>query len=606
MKRKYLLLIIPLLILCLFAGCKNKPVESKQQEKNEESIKVKIFMTPCTEYLGHEEVKPKETEVKEPFVKLYGSKKAYIDICFLEDVDIESAKKSIKIKGYDKEISFSSHKNDNKKLFFSIENLKNDKKYKLVINKDIKFLNGDNLGKNIEIDFVLEEDTKAVYTIEGIDEKYANMGVYDVSLLDDFGDRYFFTNSPKTILIDFSREVDKRSVEVSIGQEWAKNSPEYTLSWENPQRLKMNITKFLPLDENNRYRISMEYALDKEKRKIIGDFRFVVGEKNSIYEVDTKTMDKRLIKVFNDKRFMPLSGNIVEDNWILYDGIYGNMINFKNGKVTRIEMPNNDFYPMKLVNKNELLILNRMDNNILKYTISNGKKNNIITDTKGLTPVRFAISPDKSKVAVEFDKISSEISDVFINVYDLRGNLIKSFDGLLLKELKSYHSVSSIGWIDKNTIIYSADMLQDGNVIADIYSINIKTKEKKKIIESGQYPIANPKVDLIKYSRCKTDNNILPGDTVIVKDNKILDEFIQSNDAIYSNFKILDKNRIAFNRGKGVVVYDLRNKTEKYLGEGYIFGISPDGNKVYYMTNYYIMKILMGHSDNYYYMETEQ
>lgn len=71
MKRKYLLLIIPFLILCLFAGCKNKPVESKQQEKNEESIKVKIFMTPCTEYLGHEEVKPKETEVKEPFVKLY-------------------------------------------------------------------------------------------------------------------------------------------------------------------------------------------------------------------------------------------------------------------------------------------------------------------------------------------------------------------------------------------------------------------------------------------------------------------------------------------------------------------------------------------------------
>ena len=52
------------------------------------------------------------------------------------------------------------------------------------------------------------------------------------------------------------------------------------------------------------------------------------------------------------------------------------------------------------------------------------------------------------------------------------------------------------------------------------------------------------------------------------------------------NFIFNNENKLLYNEGQDIVLFDISQNTGKVIGKGKIIGVSPEREKVYYLNNY--------------------
>lgn len=587
MRKAVLFSLLLVLTLCFLSGCTQKK-QSKTAENIKTDSEVKIVMCPNKSYINYSKGSMGDSfKVEGSPVVLRGEGPLIIGLTFDENVNMQSVKRAVNIKGYNGEVVFNPSPLNKKNMHIYLNKIENGKKYTLEIGKNISFLNGRKLENPINIDFTLEKDTWAVYSLIGDDEKFNYMGIYE---LEKKGSQlYYLTNSPKHIIADFTRNVDKISVEKSILDGAANSGISPVLRWINDKRLDIKIENFNK--GINTVKLRMNNAMDKDCFNIIGEFGFLIGEKNSVFSISNDGSDKKLIRIFNDRRYMPLPSKYIEDNCIFFDGYHGGVFNILNGNITTVaKYKMDEIYPYT---KDDILVLD--NNNILKYSVDDGFEKEFIKLNEELLVLKVFVSPDKSRIAAAIQ--NKENAKASIYIYSSEGELISSFKNIGIFKSDKFGVHPVICWYDNDSLIY--DICKNKNEDyskCSIYSLNIKTGKIKKLYKGAYNPNTKPGCDVIKYTT-KDDEKIV---THIIKNGKKALEF-KSNE--YSNFKILDSESIAFNKGKEIIIFNIDNKTQTSLGEGYIFGASPDDGSIYYMTNYNVLYNAFPYSDSYSIME---
>lgn len=454
--------------------------------------------------------------------------------------------------------------------------------YTLVISKGIEDLIGHSLKEDIKVDVTVCEDPVAHYTLLGSDEVY-NM--------EPFMQGYpaYLTPYKKIFVMDFTKEMDRKSVEDSISGDSSLKDTACSFKWLDNKRLELTLQE---LKADQEYSINVLAARDVEGFKALGNLNFQTSEPNSIGCIDIFTKQDTVIKEIQDRLFMPYGSTNI-GSCILFDDTYKRyMLDISSRKVKSIPLSANYRPYIGWLEDKSLLYYNPDDKSLYIYSVADGSVKVIcslsfLPENKMVRMI--SISPDKKKAAI----ISC------INEYGLGGPAdvyILSTGGQLLSTFKNIANMRSfmpgydildMSWKDNSTLmIESASGTLDINSY-DILEINVETGKKKIYVENAIRPLTLPEKDLMLVQKWTGNESI--GYKIIFKGNESgtipFKTSKHPEGSTLGNFYFLDENRLVFNRDDDIVLYDINKKTEDILGRGIIIGISDDRSRLYYMSN---------------------
>lgn len=599
--KKVICLVVALLLL---AGCSKSdtdigtasPVDTPELKGY--MSEPQILISPGHKY-KEENWLGDEVEFKDSTIAMTGDS-FYITIIFQGGFEADKLKEAVRVEGFKGTPELNIIKSEGKTVLYTgYREIENNKKYKLIISKSLADIEGKTLKADIEKEITLNSDTIALYSFRGAEAASGNLGSYTIMDTSAVGSMNL-SPAPKTIAIDFSAEVDKHSVEQSIAEGLQGKGVKYSFKWNDGRRALLELDGFKS-GEDEDYAISMDKAKDAEGKPIYGSLYFVVGKANWLGSIDIKSRLKTVLKKFIDKRYMVVQSPSIDRGIIIDDTEEKSVYNLQSESISKIQakreytigIPSLSFlYSWR--DSEKLILLDSITGDVLSYSMLDGISTqlfNLPIDIVKGNIMNIAVSPDGKMLAVVHEiSVPGEayevINDQFcISTYDMKGKLLYKVENQFrARYMEIFGAIADVQWFDNENVVLEDNLSTESRLDYNIVKINIKTGKKSLIAEHAYKPVTMPEKGLIKIERAK-DFGSGEGSIDIIKDDKVLRSFERK---LYecSNFFFADENTMVYNHNDEVVVYYIDTGKSEVLGDGYIIGVSKDGSKLYYMTNY--------------------
>lgn len=521
------------------------------------------------------------TQVMGESVKIAGQY-FFVELMFEKPLSIENARKNITFTGCDiSQLAFNEASGEQDRVvhILCLDGVPGNT-YTLNISKDLKDTSNSMMKEDIKLNITVVEDAVAHYTLAGED------GSYDLEAFMEGITWVSLTTNPKTFIVDFTKDVDKKSVEDSISRDISFQNVKCSFKWPSNRRLQLDLNGLMAVKE---YKINVGNAKDSEGFKIIGDFLFTTNKPNTIGYIDIGTKKSSIIREMKDRLYMPYENSFIGRYIVLDDlssrTVYDIKENRQAGEFDGGRFWLNDVTSLSYNYETKAITLHSIVDNSQKQIL----KLSSIPENKMLRTLR--ISPDGKKIALF----------VAVNDHGLGGPgdlYIFSTDGKLLHEYKNIVAmrfvmageIEDMAWLDDKSIVVEDTPDTNNNFITNIVKINIDTGKKEIYVKSGRNPVTLPGKDLIVVGKCSDDYKNTDGYAVFSEGREVgllKGKTVKyPNGCSYENFMFLDESNLIFNRNDEIVLYNINGKTEELIGSGKIFGMSADHTRVYFMGNY--------------------
>ncbi|MGB7604458.1 MAG: hypothetical protein WBL93_03180 [Lutisporaceae bacterium] len=599
--KKVICLVVALLLL---AGCSKSdtdigtasPVDTPELKGY--MSEPQILISPGHKY-KEESWLGDEVEFKDSTLAMTGDS-FYITIIFQGSFEDDKLKEAVSVEGFKGTPEMNIIKSEGKTVLYTgYREIENNKKYKLIISKSLKDIEGKTLKADIEKEITLNSDTIALFSFWGAEAAYGKLGSYTIMDTSAVGSMNL-SPAPKNIAIDFSEEVDKQSVEQSIAEGLQGKGVKYSFKWNNGRRVLLALDGFKS-GEDEDYAISMDKAKDAEGKPIYGSLYFVVGKANLLGSIDIKSKSNTVIKKFIDKRYMVVQSPSIDRGIIIDDTEVKSVYNLQSESISKIQtkreytigIPSLSFlYSWR--DSESFILLDSITGDILSYSMLDGISTqlfNLPIDIVKGNIMDIAVSPNGRMLAVVHEisvpgESYEETNAKFcISIYDMKGKLLYKVENQFrARYMEIFGAIADVQWLDNENVVLEDNLSTESLLDYNIVKINIKTGKKSLIAEHAYKPVTMPEKGLMKIERAK-DFGSGEGSIDIIKDDKVLRSFERK---LYecSNFFFADENTMVYNHNDEVVVYYIDTGKSEVLGDGYIIGVSKDGSKLYYMTNY--------------------
>ncbi len=578
--KKYLIII---LCLVLISGCspiKEVSENSVQKEQNENTQKAgqinpdeqkqymkrpEIIFTPGHSYREGGGWLGESTEITGSLFNASGDS-IFLDIIFDTAIDYESVQKKIKLIGSD-DFEIEKHYSKENALRILARNIESGKTYQLYIPKTVTDIKGNSLEDDVKIDIVVEEEAKAFYTFVGQKVTIDNLGKR-TDKLESLHSTLPVTNKTINFLVDFTKNVNKESVENSI-EKSLNNEGQVNFEWVNNQKLKLTLNNF-PTDKE--YVVSLEEAKDESNNKIIGNLFFTVLEPTQLSSINLQTTKDKLLKEFVDLPYMVVPSEDYEQYFIVDDAKKKYVVNVEQN--SREELQSNFKYVFgypyyewysNWLNSHTVLALDEDSNSIFTHDFKNGEVQKLFTIPLKIEPGIYDIklSPNKNKIA-----ITNTNNQMDVYVFSLKGEML--FKGEKIANNYTRHNSTAsmyLQWLDDNTIIFQDEK--------DIAKLDITTGVKETIIKDAQEPVVcqNSNYLMVKHFKESKYRPFLYN----LSKNKEIDP-----GSDMSNLISVSKNKFLYNQEQDIILFDISQNKKEIIGKGKIVGISSDKGTVYY------------------------
>lgn len=412
------------------------------------------------------------------------------------------------------------------------------------------------------------------------------------------------TPDPKNFILEFSKEVDKKSMEKSISNSPTRQGVKYSFNWVDGKTLKLGLDGLKPADENDLYKqyvINVEDALDCDGYQVTWDAQFAVSDPNCLGYIDMNTKENVPISQLKDMSYMAYYNNMTDRYIILHNPWMPKVFDIKENRITGdfADVPYlADWWNAIWVDGNTM-IRYISGESLCKYSIGSKKKEEIKlpfgNDYIGF--MMMSLSPDRSKIAIlGGNTMDSPVNSGSLYIISLDGSLLYKYNGITnLRTMKYYYREQEMTWLDDSHIVLE-NVTDKEKYVCDIVKVDITNGSSEMVIKDARVPVTMPGSDIILVQKYDGSED-QPGDLTIVSGNREIGTIkrnpVNLEDYIgCRNFLFIDNNRIVFNRSDSqlkydnMFMYDIKRGVEESLGKGEIIGSSPNRDRIYYMTNY--------------------
>ncbi|NLI91241.1 MAG: hypothetical protein GX434_03290 [Peptococcaceae bacterium] len=516
-------------------------------------------------------------EVKENSVRLSGNMISF-EITYESHLILSDYINKVNLTGYDHPLELSlldGYMGQYKIIFGVARNIEYGKNYTLHISKDlIADQNGNMLENDLDINILIEEDPKASYSLIGYEKTYTGLGQME-SDPQSVHQTLFLTTEPKTFEIDFTKDVNKERVEQSI-KNGLGDKAEVGYEWINSHKLKIYVDKLM---DNTEYLLSMKDAVDQKGSKIIGNLFFRVNDPNQLSVMDLKTKTAKVIRQFRDKSFNIWPTSEIHNLLLLDNSQEKTVYHIKNGNTIPLKnksyglgMPGFDWY-LNWIDPETVLYKEVLENstNIFTENLVNGRKTKLFEFPYSTFHVYDAkLSPDKKKIVFTTDDHSADIS---ISVYSIDGK--KLYEGKNIasgQTRQSFPTTIYIQWMDDENLVFIDK--------EDVVKLDLTTGKKELLLKNATKPVTLHGIGLVLAQKKDPSNS----GSVLLTEKGVKE--VLTGDEI-SNCNFISKEKLVFNIGEDIYLYDIeKDQKEKMEQQGFILGLTPDKDAVYYLTNY--------------------
>ncbi|MDF2531152.1 MAG: hypothetical protein K0Q65_733 [Clostridia bacterium] len=594
-------LIFLVVIILLLAGCsKTIDIETAAPDvpnPNGYMTEPLIFVSSGHQY-KQEGWSEESVEIIENNIELQGTSFS-INIIFEGSIAEDKFKEAVMVEGFEEEAAISIIPSEGKTVFYgNYTGITANKPYKLMISKDIADSEGKTLKNDIQKEIMLSPDTTALYTFASSEGSFGGLGWQNVADAFAVGNMNW-SPDPKTIIVDFSAEVDAASVEQSIRESFSDKNIKFNFDWNNTKKLTLKLENFKGGDPEP-YMISMVHAKDLEGNPVYGNLFFTTSKHNYLGSIDMMDRKDSVVYKFPDRRFMTVQSHKINDNIILDDTEAKYVFNITGKTSSKIDI-NRDYilgipdlsFKHSWLDSSTIIMVARTDGTIVSYSTIDGSSTELFAlpiEIVKSNIIDISASPDGSKLVVIHETMNPETYGwnkygFHISVFDMSGNHLQRFDDVFKPRfMEIFGAVSDIQWLDNETLILEDNISSENQLDYNIISVNIKTGKKTLIAEHAFKPVVLTGKDIIKLESSK-DFNTGEGSIEILKNGKKAVGF-QKEAYQYNNFFFADENTLIYNENDKILAYDIDKGKSEVLGNGYIIGVTENGSKVYYMTNH--------------------
>ncbi|WP_368293118.1 TolB family protein [Dehalobacter sp. TBBPA1] len=452
-------------------------------------------------------------------------------------------------------------------------NIEHGKTYTLHIAKDLLLdQEGNTLEKDIEIGILIEEDPEAYFSLIGSEKSYTGLGQMESDPY-SVHENLFLTTEPKTFEIDFTKEVNTKSVEQSISKGLGDKA-QVKFEWADTKRLKLYVDKLVADTE---YLLSMKSAVDQKGYPIIGNLFFRVNAPNQLCMVNIKDNTTKVLKEFRDKSYMIWPAKELGKLFILDDTQQSYLFDTEKEKITILHsrayglgFPGLD-WSSNWLDPTTVLYRESTEKDISIFTekLTIGQKNKLFELPSQPVFYDALLSPDKQKIAFTSDDLAAFMN---IYVYSLDGKMLYTFNHIASGEgRKVWPTTIYIQWLDEDNLVFIDN--------DDVVKLNIATGKKETLLRNATKPVTFPGKGIV-LAQGKDPGK--PRSLLFTPDG--VKEVLPGNDL--SNVNFISTEEFIFNIEEDIYIYNLKEDKKKRIGIGYILGLSPDKKTVYYLTNY--------------------
>ena len=454
-----------------------------------------------------------------------------------------------------------------------------ENKYTLKIPKTVKDRKGNSLKEELKSDVIFYPATKAEFTLVGKD------GKTKIESLRGY-DQIEITNTPKTFLVDFSADVNVKSVTDNLKQ----NLPSSTkLIWNNSKQLVIDISHF---QEFNSSSISFQGAQDAKGNKIFGHIGYTIGTPNILCYIDLQTWKLETVCGFRDFCYMiPDKEQKIGNYLYLENSNLRQVFNVKTRTMFRT-LPT-EWHYLDYLNQETLLFSNSTNSRFFQYSMRDDSFIQLFTMLDEPTVTSYCLSPDRQSIA--FFTTNRDVYGAMENKLDLRvystttGKLLYNYLDIITMYIPEGSLIGTDShWTEKAYIISSDYIAGKQSTV----KIELATG-KKQILKDVQ----DSKNTQSRKDSQSTKNGQVVKDTTLPLINRIeTGEYGVSTIPGYENLYVgkyyqIGADKLVYNLSNGdceyeILLFDAKKGASKKLASGCIIGISTDGTKLYYLKNY--------------------
>jgi|GEM_PF-5053580 len=590
-----------LIAMFLFVGC-SKGAQPGTETPAPEGPNPKGYMAEPQIIIGNGHQYKQESwigesvELRGESIQLQGNS-FNINIIFEGSVPADKFKEAVKVEGYDAEMVVDIIPSEGKTAYYAnFTSTTVNKPYKLIISKDIMDSEGKTLKADIEKTITLKADTTALYTVIGRESTYNGLGWQQI--IDAFAvGNMNWSPDPKTIVVDFSAEVDQASVENSIKIGLSDKTVKYSVEWDNDKKLTLKL-EGLKAGEPEPYLISMAYAKDLNGNPVYGNLYFVTSKHNTLGSIDIKGKKSTEIYKFPDKRYMAVQSSRIGNHIILDDTEVKYVFDMTGKKVSDMTalkeytrgIPSLSFTYTWLDNSTVVLV-NKDNGKVIRYSLPDGKSEDLFTLPEHIIKshiIEISASPDGSKLALAYEilpAVEPAKHDFMLSIFDLSGKSLYIGENVFMPRfLELFGSVANMGWMDNSTLILEDNISKENQMDFNVISVNIQTGNKTIVAEHAFKPVVLKGTGLLKVESFKDFGE--PGRSIDILKNGSRIKSFKAESYQYDNFFFSNENTLVYNEGEKIFAYYIDKGKSEQLGKGYIVGLSEDGSRILYMTNH--------------------
>ena len=502
-----------------------------------------------------------------------------VSLQFAELIDADSVPDNIRVEGCeDPSIQVIEDK-----VHLHMPHKSESRTYIFHMGKGVKAQRGDVLGEDLVYTLEQVPHPKAYFTLTDRNGTFENVGEI-WPLEGDWGWYNRFTTNPKTFIIDFTSEVDKASVEKEIGAGLG-SKVKIAYDWPSPTQLKVECEGF----EAGYYIIDLSTACDINGYPILGNLFFTAEAAQQVWVMDIETGDSRLIKEFSARVYAPHLNRSV-DGYLLFSDLSGpSVLDVGDGTMRGYAgshaqirlLAQSNLEGSRVLSDERLMYWDRDHKQLMSFSLRSGQVQELfaVSELKYDEAVcSIALAPSRDKWAVITHK--QDDGKVNLYVYDGLGRMLYQEERVFdpVGYIWDYVPRVEVSWLDDNHIVYEERM----GVLRQVVILNTVTGKREVVSPTATAPevLGTRVLKFEKYNGESQDSDR----TVVAIYNGQDVEVASSNPPACANFCMLVNDRLAFNQGADIVLFDLREKRTEVVAQGEIIGTSTDGRRLYYIT----------------------
>lgn len=447
--------------------------------------------------------------------------------------------------------------------------------YQLMISSQLSSAQGTHLTEQVVLNIRLETRTQAEFFL------LDSSGLPRPLSYSECSSGLDLTDTDKTFLIHFSRDVLQGSVEDSLRHGLQSQPSDIQFSWTTPRQLRI-ILKNLQTDIA--YELLLNQARDNRGFAIMGRCRFQTGKNSDVGSIDLKTSKAEMLCRFSEERYSGLKDPLIKDQLILQAGndfswVFGvnsrQLTSLPNLRYA-LSLSQNQLGPVWL-DPEKLLAYDQQTKTLVLVSCATGNTETFYTLPSD--PLECSLSPDGSVLAVvtRHPEKSSKVDLLLLDTQNA--------------ELRDHEDQFSQGYVTGNGLLTINLTWEDNThfVFYDDHSL-------KRAFLTTKHTLIGRKITLESNARLIA---ALPNQSVLVyqKLDQEKDNIYQLREGRTLHLKGLDltgtdayciliaPELLVYQKDGQIFRYDTDIQAVQPLASGMLIGGSESGKLVYFMTN---------------------